>query len=222
MARFYRNRLLVEGEEDKRVVPWLIEANGIPWGETRQRAIVDIESYDGIENLLNPSVISTELKASGLAALGIIIDANDSAAERWQRLRNACLESVSGLPKELPSEGLVHRLDSGIAFGVWMMPDNRLRGMLETFLAFLVPKNFHSLWEWTEGLCQDARERGAPFKDRHRDKVRIHAWLAFQDPPGRPLHNAIIERILDPSSATARPFVEWFRRLYRLSRDDRS
>jgi len=28
-------------------------------------------------------------------------------------------------------------LESGIKFGVWMMPDNQSRGMLETFLAYL-------------------------------------------------------------------------------------
>lgn len=30
-----RKKLLVEGAEDKRVIPYLIEANGIPWGENK-------------------------------------------------------------------------------------------------------------------------------------------------------------------------------------------
>ncbi len=57
-----KNKLLVEGAEDKRVIPYLIEANGIPWEDKNKQPFVDIQSCDGIENLLNKSVISTELK----------------------------------------------------------------------------------------------------------------------------------------------------------------
>ncbi len=97
-----KNRLLVEGDDDKRVLPQLIEANGIPWGETRREAIVDIAAYGGIANLLDRRVIATELKASGLAALGILIDADDDPAGRWQQLRGACSPSLPDLPAELP------------------------------------------------------------------------------------------------------------------------
>lgn len=218
MPRPRHHRLLVEGDEDKRVIPELIEANGIPWGERRREAIVDIKSYDGIENLLDRKVIATELKASGLVALGILADANDDAAKRWRRLRQACLPSVPDMPEELPEEGLVYVCESGIKLGVWIMPDNRMRGMLETFLALLVPAELKPVWEWTEALCDEAHRKGARFRTPHRDKARIHAWLAFQDPPGRPLHNAVIEKVLDPTSPNAEPFVGWFRRLYGLER----
>ncbi len=211
-----RNRLLVEGDDDKRVLPQLIEANGIPWGETRREAIVDIAAYGGVANLLDRKIIATELKASGLAALGILIDADEDPEARWQRLRQVCLPSVPDLPDELPVSGLVHRTPSGLAFGVWMMPDNRRRGMLENFLAFLVPADQQPLWEWTVPACTEALRKGAPFKAAHRDKARIHAWLAFQDPPGRQLHHAIIERILDPRNPDAQAFVDWFRRLFDL------
>lgn len=216
MPRIKHNRLLVEGDEDKRVIPELIEANGIPWGERRSEAIVDIESYGGIENLLDRKVIATELKASGLSALGILVDANDDRESRWRRLREACLPSVSDIPDALPEEGLVHPCDFGIRLGVWIMPDNRMQGMLETFLSLLVPAEHEALWSWTDELCDEARRKGAPFRNPYRDKARIHSWLAFQDPPGRPLHNAIIERVLDPTSPKAKAFVSWFRRLYDL------
>ncbi len=109
MAVPRRNRLLVEGDDDKRLLPQLIEANGIPWGETRSEAIVDIEAYGGLGNLLDRKVIATELKASGLAALGILVDANDEPENRWQRLRRICLPSIPNLPEELPATGLVHQ-----------------------------------------------------------------------------------------------------------------
>ncbi len=37
----------MEGAEDARVIPELVEANGIIWGESKQQAIVDIQVFDG-------------------------------------------------------------------------------------------------------------------------------------------------------------------------------
>ncbi len=39
-TRYNPKKLLVEGDEDKRVIPQLIEANGIRWGESRDTWIV--------------------------------------------------------------------------------------------------------------------------------------------------------------------------------------
>jgi hypothetical protein len=172
------NRLLVEGEEDKRVIPYLMEANGIAWGD-KGREAVDIQAQGGIEAILDRHVISAELKASGLTALGILIDANDSVSKRWQSLRSAALPSIPDLPEDLPSSGLVHQCSQGgkpgVRFGVWIMPDNRQRGMMETFLGELIPPSLIDLWAWTETVCTEASSRGAPFKNRHADKARLDA-----------------------------------------------
>ena len=75
--------LLVEGDEDKRVIPYLIEAHGIPWGERDEPKVVHIEAYGGIEAMLEPGEIETQLKASELQALGILVDANGDGRELW-------------------------------------------------------------------------------------------------------------------------------------------
>jgi len=80
-SKYISKRLIVEGEQDKRVIPELIEANGIPWGNKREKAIVDITSY-GSDQFIDVDIISTELKASGLTALGLIVDADDDLAAR--------------------------------------------------------------------------------------------------------------------------------------------
>lgn len=49
----------MEGADDKSVIPELIEANGIRWGETAREAIVHIQDFGGTENLLAPHEIST-------------------------------------------------------------------------------------------------------------------------------------------------------------------
>ncbi len=53
-------------------------------------------------------------------------------------------------------------------------------------------------------------------RDAHQHKADIHTWLAWQNPPGRQLHQAVMERILDPKHPKAQIFVNWFRDLYDL------
>jgi hypothetical protein len=216
MADVHPNILLVEGKQDLRVIPELIEANGVAWGN-RRNPVVLIRDLDGYENLINPEIIATELKASGLRALGIIIDADESPASRWSSIRNACLKSIPTLPEVLPLKGLIHTTSEGIRFGIWMMPDNQMRGMLETFLSELLPEQQVELWQYAQETVQASKHKGAAFKDTHLDKANIYTWLAWQAPPGRQLHQAIMEKILDPRHPKSQAFVTWFKTLYTLN-----
>jgi hypothetical protein len=216
MTEIHKNILLVEGKHDRFTIPELIEANGINWG-TRKNPAVFIRDCEGYQNLIDPDVLATELQASELSALGIMIDADDNPTGRWQSVRNACLKSIPDLPIDLPDEGLVHVTSQGIRFGVWLMPDNRMRGMLETFLSHIIPsEKGESLWQYAQEVVQEAKRKGSSFTDAHLDKAQIYTWLAWQDPPGRQLHQAIQERILDPRHPRGQTFVTWFRTLYKL------
>ncbi|MDJ0797432.1 MAG: hypothetical protein QNJ51_11480 [Calothrix sp. MO_167.B12] len=193
MAKGYKpKKLIVEGEQDKRVIPEFIEANGISWGNKKEKAIVYIDSH-GNDQFIDADVISTELKASGLTHLGLIVDADDSPSGRWESVRNACLKSIPNFPKKLLETGLIHTTN-GIKFGVWIMPDNQMRGMLETFLAYMIPDTSETLWQYAQEVVKEAKSKGATFKEVHSDKANIYTWLAWQDEPGRQLHQAIKER----------------------------
>ena len=216
MAEIHPKVLLVEGKQDVRVIPQLIEANGVPWG-TRKSPVVFIRDYDGYQNLVDPDTISTELQASGLSVLGIIIDADENPLERWQSIRNACLKSIPDIPETLPEEGLIHITSNGIKFGIWIMPDNKMRGMLETFLTYMIPTSNRELWQFAQEVAQNAKNQGAVFTDSQFDKANIYTWLAWQNPPGRQLHQAIMERILNPNHPNAQRFVTWFRALSSLT-----
>lgn len=223
-------KLLVEGAEDRRVIPELVEqATGLRWGEAKEPKLVDIvvaapvdsrapRDCGGVECLLEPDYIATEYKTARLQALGVVLDADDDLAGRWRRLRSRCgLPFAGDLPEALPEAGLVHAPSSGARFGVWLMPDNSQRGMLETFLLSLRSEDGDgSLWRWADEIVDQAQSRGAPFRSSHRDKARCHTYLAWQDPPGRQLHQALKERQLDPRAGGSKAFVEWFRRLYEV------
>ncbi|MEC4817868.1 MAG: DUF3226 domain-containing protein [Scytonema sp. PMC 1069.18] len=66
-------------------------------------------------------------------------------------------------------------------------------------------------------VVQDAKSKGAPFTEPHLDKANIYTWLAWQNPPGRQLHQAVTERILNPHHPHAQKFVSWFKTLYSLT-----
>ncbi|HEY8375848.1 MAG TPA: DUF3226 domain-containing protein, partial [Nannocystis sp.] len=119
----------------------------------------------------------------------------------------------------LPPEGCVAACSrTGRRFGVWIMPDNTSAGMLETFLKYLLPDGHDALWAHAQQAATRAHDRGAPFKQAHVDKANIYTWLAWQNPPGRQLHDAVKQRILRPDSPHAEPFVAWFCRLFELAR----
>ncbi len=69
-SKVHPKRLLVEGREEQRVIPELIEKNGIEWGDSNDSWIVKIDEFDGVDKLLKPGVIEAELKSSGLSHLG--------------------------------------------------------------------------------------------------------------------------------------------------------
>ena len=207
-------KLLVEGDTDKRVIPFLMEANGIEW-ERSGRPVVRIEPYNGVEELLKPGVVEAELRASGLEALGVMVDANGDAPGRWNRIKTLCDDQFEGLPDRIPQNGLetVHP-ETGARFGVWIMPDNRFSGMLEDFLIRLIPEDSRGLYGLAGRCVAEAARNGASFKDVHKAKAEIHTWLAWQDEPGRQLHEAVHHRVLDPERPESQPFVNWFRRLF--------
>lgn len=62
-------KLIVEGVTDKRVVPYLMEANGVTWPKPPHHP-VEIESWDSIDEILKPEAINNQVKEPGREALG--------------------------------------------------------------------------------------------------------------------------------------------------------
>lgn len=208
--------LVVEGRTEVFVIPYLMEANGVAWGKGKN-TVVHIKDYDGYPNIAKTDAIATELLASGLTALGIIIDADEEPKERWQSIRNTCQNIfMNGLPKDLPEDGLICDAPNEVKFGIWMMPDNQVRGILETFLAYMIPDTNESLWEFAQQSTQEAINKGANFTEFQRDKANIYTWLAWQNPPGKQLHQAVEQKIFDPHHPRTQKFVKWFKDLYGL------
>lgn len=207
--------MLVEGKDDKFVIAELMKSHGLNF--TTAKDIEWIKPSNGYENLAKQEVIATELLASGLTILGIIIDADEHPNDRWTSIRNVCLKSIPNLPKDLPENGLIWNAPNDIKFGIWIVPDNKMRGMLETFLADIIPEENQVLWEFAKESVQEAKVRGSKVTPNHIDKANIYTWLAWQEPSGLQISTAVKKRtIFDRTHPNAQKFVTWFKTLYGL------
>lgn len=220
--------LLVEGKNDSRVLCELFEkATTIRWEPQPKQYIVDIQDCGSDTQVL--AQISVRWRESARKIVGVVIDAD--ASSRWLEVRRHSPQEIRDqLPDSLPPEGLVFEAAGGKRFGVWIMPDNRSPGMLETFLGELrtsMPRAMSehvltamqtakSLLDEHAAQNPNARPRISSWKDIHRAKAEIHTWLAWRDPPGEQLHEAIKHEALDVNAPLAQAFVAWMRRLYDL------
>ena len=214
MSRNHPRKLLVEGETDKRVIPYVMEAHGVTWPIEPAEYPVFIEAYGSVDEILKAGVVEGEIRASGLEALGVVVDADGDAAARWEDLRTWCANEFTELPKKIPAAGLVVAHSGGPRFGIWIMPNNRFAGMLEDLLVQLIPDDSRNLYEFAQTCTRESRPRGAGYRDVHKRKAELHTWLAWQDPPGLQLHDAVQGQALDPTRPESRPFVKWFRDLF--------
>jgi hypothetical protein len=210
--------LLVEGAEDKRVIPELIEKHGITWELGNRQYHAEIEDCGGIDNILKAGFISARFKRSNLEALGIIIDADgldESHTSRVEEVLRQCSLVIPHYDWTLVSEGIIATDEKGKRLGIWVMPDNVNPGMLEDFLLSLPPQNSTALVDFARQVAHEAKaNHDAPYVAVHERKAIIHTWLAWQDPPGRQLHQAIQQNMLQPHSIEADAFVDWFKRLF--------
>ncbi|MBW4680772.1 MAG: hypothetical protein KME19_11740 [Microcoleus vaginatus WJT46-NPBG5] len=217
------HQLLVEGKDDQHVIWALCLKHKLP--ETFSVVVPNKDSKedsedgtDGIEALL--SSLPDRLKQEKIRTLGIVVDADQDLAARWQavggRLKAAGYQNI---PQTPPAEGWVCPSPDRFLprVGVWLMPDNQLPGMLEDFIAHLIPAN-DVLRPKVEAILQEIEQASINrYTPVHHPKAFIHTWLAWQEKPGMPMGQAITARVLGYDQEIALTFVEWLKCLFEMS-----
>ncbi len=202
-----QNYLLVEGDDDAQVLHHLLMRNTI-------HEQVTIKKKGGIQELLVS--LRTELKGSGERRLGIIIDADTDIAVRWQALRDRLVAFGYNTVPQVPlSDGTILVEDGQPVVGVWIMPNNKLPGMLEDFFSFLVPQG-DPLWLMAEDVVQRVIGVERRFPPTQTIKAHLHTWLAWQEEPGKPMGQAITKRYLKAEAPHAQQLMTWIRQLFNL------
>lgn len=193
--------LLVEGPDDKHVVEHL-----------RRRLASDLvfhcQDKGGSAPLLD--AIDVEITTDGRVALGILMDANDDLAARWQAIGHRLLGEDVQLPPQPERGGTV--IDSDPRVGVWLMPDNSTPGELENFVAELIPKD-DPVWPLAERYIDGIPSEHRQFATGKELRAKLHAWLATRQEP-RKMGAAIGTAELDAGGALAGQFADWLRTLF--------
>ena len=193
--------LLVEGQDDKHVVRHLCN--------TRAPELkFDCRDKGGNAELLK--AISVEVKLAGRLALGIVADANDDVAARWQAIGNRLRGADVQLPDQPAHGGTV--IDNDPRVGVWLMPNNSGPGELENFVAELVPKD-DPVWPFAKQYIDGIPREHRRFSSRKVLRAELHAWLATRQEP-RMMGAAIGTGELDAEAPIASQFVDWLRTLF--------
>lgn len=202
-----KNILLVEGPDDEHVFRNLCGRHGFP-------RLDEVKPHGGYTALLD--AIPTRTKESDIGALGIVIDADADISSRWAAVRDRLERSGYEVPRDPEKSGLVLLPPPGTLLprvGVWIMPNNRLPGILEDFIRDLVPAG-DQLYEYAQNCVDGIAPEQKRFRALDLPKVRIHTWLAWQDEPGKPLGQAITKGILDANAEKALVVVAWLKRLF--------
>jgi len=190
--------LLVEGPDDEHVVRHLCDRSGLARN-------FDIVRRDGFSQLSKS--IPVELAAPGRSALGVVVDANDNPAARWQAVRDRCERRGITLPSEPDPGGVV--VEGRPRVGVWLMPDNENPGQLEDLVDAMIPAE-DVVWR----LAQDFVDRiPEPERPKPAIKARVHAWLAVRA-AARPMGSVTRTGHLDASSPAAAGFISWLQLLF--------
>lgn len=203
--------LLVEGRDDIFAIANLMIQHKVNFKD-RPAGVPDIKDCDNYEGVLE----AIPMSAKTYNRLGIVLDADFPPSNRWASVRDRLRSPPISLivPDDLPPDGLVivgWRPNSLI--GVWLMPDNIEPGMLEDFLGNLIPPN-DQCWPYTDEVVDTAKANGASFGLTHKSKARIHSWLAWQEPPGRPFGTAITAKLFLSGSPVGVRFAQWFARVF--------
>ncbi len=200
-------RLMVEGEEDKHAILHLVMRHGVDW-EKDLKKLPYVFAAGSDEEIL----MGIQSAAKTYVRLGVVIDADESAADRFKQIGGRLKAAGIAVPDSPESVGVVVpglRPDSRLGF--WVMPDNQSTGSIEHFVTRLVPRGDGCIAH-AEQATAEAKKLGAPFKNPA--KANIHTWLAWRDPPGLSFGRALTAKELMHDSPDALRFVDWFKRLF--------
>ncbi|MDR3198924.1 MAG: hypothetical protein LBU34_13750 [Planctomycetaceae bacterium] len=201
----FHKKLFVEGNDDQHVIWALCQ-------QFRIKESFDVIDCGGFTKLFEQ--IPVRLKQSDVETIGIIIDADIDINTRWQSIKNSEVLRSFEIPDQLPENGLIRNNTEGIKFGVWIMPNNKTNGMLEDFIAFLVPEK-DQLLPIVDNILDDIEKRDLQkYSIIHKAKAKIHTWLAWQEDPGTPLGQSITKKYLSTDKETCLRLINWLRELF--------
>lgn len=213
MELFKTNHLIVE-DKDIRGVTISLMRHRLFWGNEEYERPVNITDAFGKQSAIR--AVPVKMKGTDVKRVGLVIDADSDLPATWSAVSNLCRKIGGNPPDICPAEGLVLVIGDQ-RFGVWIMPNNKLPGMVETMCYDLVPDSAQALWKFAVECAETARTKyAAPFASHYTPKAHLHTWLAWQSRPGERIGIAIKNNALGHKSEDANAFFSWFLDLFEL------
>ena len=191
--------LAVEGNDDKHVVLQICEKHKIE--ET-----FEIKDFNGVDSIIG----GLQILLKTYDSLAIIVDADMDPKSRWDSIRNRAYDYGFSLPENPVEGGFCAENDEGKKFGVWLMPNNTIPGMLEDFLKDLVPPQDETL-PLVRKFIEDMPYVNGRFADKHKSKALIRTYLAVQEEPGLPFGTAIKAKYFNSDGPEIIKLSDWSR-----------
>ncbi len=143
----------------------------------------------------------------------VLFDAEQREAQRsWRFVREVLIEAgYIELPEEMPESGLICEAEGRPRVGVWIMPDNLSRGMIEDFYLQAIPSDDRERIrseQFIESIPSEERLFGAK-----RSKAVYGVWLSIQKERASPAQ-AISRNLVSRESGQLPLFVSWLRQLF--------
>jgi len=209
MKEKYSQKLLVEGNDDRHIIWSLCQKFNVPEN-------FDVIDCDGIDNIF--AQLPIRIKQSGIKTIGIMVDADFDIQKRSQKLYDALKKLGYKIDNVVNSEGVILSQDNMPRLGIWIMPDNKVSGMLEDFIEFLIPDNDKLITIAKEVLDKIENEKINQYQTIHRSKALISTWLSWQEDPGTPMGLAITKKYLSTEQKICIKFIEWVTVLYKTDK----
>jgi hypothetical protein len=160
--------------------------------------------------------IPVRLKQPDIETIGIVIDADVNIKTRWVALSSLLTSLGFNMPAEINEDGLIIESNE-LRIGIWIMPNNSLNGMIEDFIAFLVPIDDLLLKEAYNTLEHIELQKLNRYSHIHKSKALIHTWLSWQEDPGKPMGLAITKKYLSTDEEVCMKFINWIKNTFQES-----
>ena len=198
---------MVEGTDDSQVVRYILNQH--------QASLLFCVSETGGFSKLLPE-ISVHIDAPDQEAVGILVDANNDLNGNWRKITERIEEAerikAAGMcaPQSPDPNGTI--IYARPRIGVWLMPDNKLKGELEDFVTQMIPDG-DKVWPRSQKYINKIPTAARKFTDDRLSKAQLYAWLAARKEP-RLMGRAIRNGDLSVNGPLCQKFVDWLTRLF--------
>lgn len=209
------NILLVEGYTDKNFIHALLGAHEVNLPIEIKPCGNDSGCIEEFWNHLN--------SYSNYNSIGMIVDADKKCSERYkviqEELNNHLIKELK-LP-DLPEKGLIHQYH-GTQIGIWIMPNCKGVGALESFLYNKIQKDNSLLIEVQKALeaLEKRAEKDTALKVKmynpstHKKKAIVHTYMSWKEPPDLSFGTALKANFFPVETTEENAFIEWLKKMY--------